>query len=55
MSPIAVLKGMMQIHEQIVVMDQSAVVYVLILTRTGVTVRVKPRVVNVVVTVAVRR
>lgn len=42
-------KGMMQIHEQIVFMDQSAVIYVLILTRTRVTVNVKPGVVNVVI------
>lgn len=46
-------EGMMQIHEQIVLMDQSAVIYVLILTRTGVTVHVKSRVVNVVIIVAV--
>lgn len=45
---------MMQIHEQIVLMDQSAVIYVLVLTRTGVTVNVKPRVVNVVIIVAVQ-
>lgn len=35
-------KGMMQIHEQFVFMDQSALAYVLILTRTRVTVNVKP-------------
>lgn len=44
----------MLIHEQIVFMDQSTVVYVLLLTRTGVTVLVKSRVVNVVMTVAAR-
>ena len=47
-------KSMMQIHEGIVFMNQSAVVYVLILTRTGVTVNVKPRFVNVVILVAVQ-
>lgn len=44
---------MMQIHEQIVFMDQSAVIYVLILTRTGVTVNVKHKLLNVVIFVAV--
>lgn len=44
---------MMQIHEQIVFMDKSAVIYVLILTRTGVTVNVKHKLVNVVIFVAV--
>lgn len=37
---------MMQIHERVAFMDQSAVVFVLVLTRTGVTV-------NVVIIVAV--
>lgn len=47
-------KDMMQIHEGIVFMDLSAVVYVLVLTRKGVTLNVKPIVINVVVLVAVQ-
>lgn len=45
---------MMQIHEGIVLMDLSVVVYVLGLTRKGVTLNVKPIVMNVVVLVAVQ-
>lgn len=44
--------GMTQIHEQVVLMDQSAAVHVLILTRTRVALDVKPGVVNVVINVA---
>lgn len=44
---------MMQIHERVAFMDQSAVIFVLVLTRTGVTVNVAPGVVNVVIIVAV--
>lgn len=45
---------MMQIHEEVVFMDLSAVVYVLVLTRKGVTLNVQPIVINVVVFVAVQ-
>ncbi|KAJ4930360.1 hypothetical protein JOQ06_019364 [Pogonophryne albipinna] len=41
--------GMTQIHEQVVLMDQSAAVHVLILTRTRVALDVKPGVVNVLI------
>ncbi|KAK1882771.1 Spectrin beta chain non-erythrocytic 1 [Dissostichus eleginoides] len=41
--------GMTQIHEQVVLMDQSAAVHVLILTRTRVAVDVKPGVVIVLI------
>lgn len=46
-------KSMMQIHERVAFMDQSAVVFVLVSTRTRVTVNVAPGVVNVVIIVAV--